>query len=171
VIPAQFVRKETPADIAAIHAVNVAAFPTPAEAELVNRLRANGRLAVSLVADVDDKVVGHIAFSPVTIDGSAAGPGAGLGPVAVLQSHQHSGIGGALIREGIHECRRAGFVYVVVLGDPNYYRVFGFHPAANKGLGNEYGAHDEFRVLELKPWSLEGCQGIVRYGPEFAELT
>jgi putative acetyltransferase len=164
------VRPERPGDADAIRAVHGAAFPSDAEARLVDRLRAAGRTRVSLVAEVDGVVVGHIVFSPVSVVGPAAcGPGLGLAPVAVLPSHQGRGIGSALIREGLSACRQEGCAFVVVLGHPGYYPRFGFRPAAAAGLGNEYGADEAFMVLELQPGALPAQGGLVKYGPEFAE--
>jgi putative acetyltransferase len=166
------IRPEGPADIAAIRRVLEAAFPTAAEARLVERLRDGGHLLISLVAEEDGAVVGHIAFSPVQVDGAApAGGGVGLAPVAVLPGHQRQGLGGRLIREGLAACERAGYEFVVVLGEPAYYRRFGFDRAARRGLGNEYDAVEEFMVLELKGGAIPTSGGMVRYGPEFAEFS
>lgn len=162
------IRAENARDLDGIHSVNVAAFPTADEADLVDRLRSNGTLSVSLVAENDGVIVGHVAFSPVTVETSTStGSGVGLAPVAVSPAHQRTGIVGRLIRLGLEQCRQAGYAYVVVLGDPAYYRRFGFETAAAKGLVNEYGAHDEFMVLELIEGSLRSVRGLVKYGAEF----
>ena len=163
-------RSEQPADGAVIHRVVAAAFPTDAEARLVDRLRAADRLRISLVAASPPAgpIIGHIAFSPVSVDGSPATAGAlGLAPVAVDPDHQRQGIGSALIRAGLDACRAIGCPFVVVLGDPAYYRRFGFTTAADVRLSNEYGAHEEFMVLEIQPGSLPEPGGLVRYAPEF----
>jgi putative acetyltransferase len=163
------IRLETAGDHAAIGQVLQAAFPTDAEALLVERLRESGRLAIALVADDGGKVVGHIAFSPVTVETRAVTfSGLGLAPVAVVPGRQRQGIGKALIRAGLQACARAGRDFVVVLGEPDYYRQFGFMRAADLGLRNEYAADEEFRVLELRPGGLAGAAGLVRYAPEFA---
>jgi len=91
----------------------------------------------------------------------------GLAPAAVLPAHQGRGIGSALIRRGLEQCRSAGYGAVVVLGEPRYYSRFGFSRAAGRGLSNEYGAHDEFMVMELRAGALDGISGLVRYAPEF----
>ncbi len=102
------IRPEQPADAAAIRRVLEAAFPTAAEAHLVELLRAGGHLGISLVAEVDDEIVGHIAFSPVEIEGAAVeGIGIGLAPLAVLPDYQRQGIGGQLVREGLAACERS----------------------------------------------------------------
>jgi putative acetyltransferase len=159
------VRPERPDDVPGIDAVLRAAFPSDLEARLVVDLRAAGHLPVSLVAEADGAVVGYAGFSPVTADG---GTGIGLAPVAVLPAWQGKGIGGALVGAGVDACRADGYGWCVVLGGPGYYTRFGFYPAAPLGLGNEYGAGDEFMVQELRPGGLAGVSGVVRYGPEFA---
>lgn len=161
-------RLEQPGDAAAIHAVHAASFPTEAEARLVSLLRASGHLSVSLVAEADGAVVGHVAFSPVSAATSAVG--AGLGPVAVLESHRRQGIAARLIKAGLAACRTAGFGWVVVLGEPAYYARFGFRPASAFGLSDEYGGGPAFQVMELVPSGLPMGAGLVRYAPEFALL-
>lgn len=166
------IRPEQPADASAIHELLAAAFPTAAEARLVDALRANDNVRVALVAEEAGHIVGHIAFSPVTI---GAGPdqvrGAGLAPLAVAAEFRRRGIGGQLIRQGIAACRALGIPWIVVLGDPAYYGRFGFQRAADRGIANEYGADHEFRVIELLPGSLPSAGGTARYGPEFAGLA
>src|SRR5579871_2667475 len=108
-------RIEEPADAAAIRSVLEAAFPTAAEARLVDSLRAGGHLLISLVAEGDRAVVGYVAFSPVQIDGkSLKGIGLGLAPLAVIPDHQRRGIGARLVSEGLAASRRAGYGFVVV---------------------------------------------------------
>jgi putative acetyltransferase len=167
-----WIRPEEPADTAAIRRVLEAAFPTPAEARLVERLQAGGHLLLSVVAEEDEAVVGYIAFSPVQIDDTAVeGIGLGLAPIAVLPGHQGRGIGSRLVREGLAACGRAGYGFVVVLGEPGFYRRFGFDRADRRGLGNEYGAVEEFMVLELREGAMPGRGGLVRFGAEFAEVA
>src|SRR5262245_15027160 len=145
------IRPEVPADAAAIRRVLEAAFPTAVEAHLVDRLRAEGHLINSLVAEDDGAIVGYIAFSPVRIDGAAVDETAlGLAPRAVVPGHQRRGVGGDLVREGLAACERAGCGFVVVLGEPVYYRRFGFDRGDRRGLGNEYGADEAFMVLEFR---------------------
>ena len=123
-------RGELPGDKGAISAVIEAAFTGAphsdgSEAGIVERLRVGDALTVSLVAEDDGQIVGHIAFSPVMIaDGTLAW--FGLGPVRVLPERQRSGIGDALVRAGLEQLRRAGAAGCVVLGDPAYYSRFGF---------------------------------------------
>ncbi|MBI2276593.1 MAG: N-acetyltransferase [Dechloromonas sp.] len=127
------IRCETDTDIAAIRDVTVAAFKTleishHTEQFIIAALRAANSLALSLVAEVDGRVVGHIAFSPVTIsDGSRNWYG--LGPLSVLAEHQRQGIGKALIEEGLSRLKGLDAQGVCLVGHPDYYRKFGFENA------------------------------------------
>jgi putative acetyltransferase len=124
------IRNETDADVEAIHDVTVAAFkdvPVSGQTEqhIIAALREAGALAVSLVAEIDGRVVGHIAFSPVTLsDGSPEWYG--LGPVSVLPGYQGQGIGKSLINEGLSLLEGMGARGCCLVGDPNYYERFGF---------------------------------------------
>ena len=164
------IRPEVADDVAAVRAVHEAAFETSVEARLVDALRRNGKALVSLVAEADGRVVGHILFSPVTLV-SVERPvvGAGLGPVAVTPSFQRRGIGKRLIQEGLSACRRNGSPFVVVLGAPAYYRQFGFRRASACHVANEYGVDEEFMLLELQRGALPSSGGLAKYAPEFAE--
>jgi putative acetyltransferase len=166
------VRPEEPIDAVPIRRVLEAAFPTAAEARLVELLRAGDHLWISLVAERDGKIVGHIGFSPIQVDGEAVdGLGVGLAPLAVLPESQRQGIGSTLIREGLAACLLSGYGFVVVLGAPALYGRFGFTRAEQRRLGNEYGADEEFMVSELLAGSIPTHGGMVKYGPEFAEFT
>jgi putative acetyltransferase len=124
------IRPETPADASEIAEVTVEAFRTlevsnHTEQFVVAALRAGGALSVSLVAELDVRVIGHIAFSPVTMsDGTP--DWYGLGPVSVLPEFQRQGIGSALIREGLSRLRAIGGRGCCLVGHPEYYRQFGF---------------------------------------------
>ncbi len=162
------VRAERDGDTDAIARVNRSAFGGATEAFLVDRLRERGQLVVSLVAESDDAIVGHIAFSPVAIDEAEASRGVGLGPMAVLPSMQRQGIGTLLVEEGLRRCRDARHDFAVVLGHPAYYPRFGFAPAARFGLRCAWDVPDGvFMVRELRPGALGSVGGIVRYQPEF----
>lgn len=160
------IRPEQAADSAPIGAVHRAAFPTPLEAQLVDALRAAGLLTVSLVAAAQRDILGHVAFSPVAVAG-VHGQGLGLAPLAVQPRVQKQGIGAALVRAGLEGCRRLGAPFVVVLGEPAYYRRFGFAPASRWRLGNEYGAADEFMALELVAGGIPREGGLVQYAAPF----
>ena len=163
------IRREIDSDASAVRSVHLAAFPGDGEAGLVDALRENGHLPVSIVAEENAGIVGHVAFSPVTVNGLDVAA-VGLAPVALLPEFQKQGIGSELIRAGLAACREAGFRIVVVLGEPDFYRRFGFQPAHLVSLGNEYQVRDEFMVLELEPGSLNGLSGLVRYSDEFSSL-
>ena len=166
------IRTEEPTDIEVIHSIHRSAFPTEAEARLVDRLREESKLALSLIAEVKEHAVGHVAFSPVFVGSQSSGTqGLGLGPVAVLPEWQGNGIGEKLITRGIEDCRRDGYSFVVVLGEPEYYERFGFRRASLFGFGNEYGVDDPFMALELRLGGLPNVPGIVRYVKVFSEVT
>jgi putative acetyltransferase len=163
-------RQERPEDIAAIREVHELAFGRTAEADLVDALRARRKVTLSLVAVEDDRLVGHVLFSPVTIDsGNRSFPAVGLAPMAVLPAWQGCGIGSQLVTTGLLECRSAGYDCVVVLGHPAYYSRFGFVPASRYGLKSEYEVPDEaFMVLAWQAGVLKDRDGVVRYQPEFS---
>lgn len=153
------VRPEEPRDVDAIRRVVTAAFPTDAEARLVDALRASGSLTISLVAEDEGPVVGHVSFSPVS------GGGLGLAPVAVIPEMQRKGIGRKLIEHGLRLARESGAPFVVVLGEPGYYSRFGFEAASRWGWSDEYGGGDAFQAIA---WGDAPPRGVVKYAPEFA---
>lgn len=166
------VRPEKPEDIPAVRHVNEQAFDGPQEAALVDALRKAARPFVSLVAIEDGQVVGHIAFSPVTIEGGGSVRKAmGLAPMGVLPEHQRRGIGSRLVRAGLEECRRLGCEIVVVVGHPEYYPRFEFSPASEQGLRSEYEVPEEaFMVTELQAGALRGVRGLVKYHAAFSSV-
>jgi putative acetyltransferase len=163
------VRFETPDDAAGVRTVVELAFGRPEEADLVDALRKNSPFTLSLVAIDDARVVGHILFSPVTVvSADSSFEAIGLAPMAVLPERQNEGIGAALVRAGLDECRQRGETIVFVLGHPDYYPRFGFRPTRPFGIGCEYDVPEEvFMVAELEPGALAGRTGTVRYRPEF----
>jgi len=163
------VREESPEDKGAVRRINELAFGQPEEADLVDALRGVARPQLSLVAVSRGEVVGHILFSPVSIESGDSVWGAlGLGPMAVLPELQNRGIGSELVRRGLAECKLLGRDIVVVVGHPEFYPRFGFAPARSKGLECEYEVPDEaFMVAELTPGALQGVSGVVKYRPEF----
>ncbi|MEG4497685.1 N-acetyltransferase [Microcoleus sp. F10-C6] len=164
------IRTEKPEDVEAVRNVNIAAFGRENEANLVDRLRGIAA-TYSFVAVQSDRIVGHIFFSPVVVEGKCSRNLSilGLAPVAVLPEYQRQGIGTLLIQQGLEECRRSGFQAVVVLGHPDFYPRFGFIPASRKSLKCEYDVPDEaFMVLELEIGALQDCSGMVKYRSEFS---
>jgi putative acetyltransferase len=162
------VRFETADDVAAVREVNQRAFDGPLEARIVDALRGSPD-SISLVATADQEVVGHILFTPVTVESSAAVRVAGLAPMAVLPAFQRRGVGGEMVRAGFEACRRLDYGAVVVVGHPEYYPRFGFQPADSWDL--QYAdpvPRDVFMAIELRPGALSGCAGVVRFRPEFA---
>ena len=165
------IRSELPQDLAGIRHVNRTAFATTVEADIVDALRQRAQPFVSLIAVDRDDIIGHIAFSPMTLASHADVPIAGLAPMAVLPSRQRVGIGSSLVRAGLDECARLGFVAVVVLGHAEYYPRFGFLPASTFGLSCEFDAPDDvFMALELRPGALGGYRGVIRYHPAFGSV-
>jgi putative acetyltransferase len=166
------IREERQQDPVAIHEVHELAFGRPHEADLVDALRADSKVLVGLVAVEEDHVVGHIVFSPVTIDcGDRTFSAVGLAPMAVLPERQRLGIGSQLVKAGLVECRKAGYDCVVVLGHPAFYARFGFVPASRYGLKSEYEVPDEaFMVFAWHEARLKTCAGIARYSTEFRGL-
>jgi putative acetyltransferase len=167
------VRAEKPDDIQKISAINLQAFETNAEANIVETLRNSGIPLISLVAEKGGEILGHILFSPVTLEGCDQSISiAGLAPMAVLPKHQKKGIGSRLVEEGIRRCEEAGYDAVVVLGHPEYYPKFGFVPSVSYGIRSEYNVPDEvFMVKELKESALADCKGTVKYHKVFTNAA
>ena len=162
------VRSETDADRAAIRAVNEAAFESSLEADIVDALRSKRIELVSLVAERDGGVLGHILFSPVSLDKHGELKLMALGPMAVVPRHQREGIGSRLVREGLIRCRQLGVQAVVVVGHPQYYPRFGFTAASRYGVRCEYDVPDDvFMLLELARGALSGVSGLVTYDQVF----
>ncbi len=166
------IRDERPGDEPAIFAVNEAAFGRPDEARLVDALRNAGAAIVSLVAEVDGEIVGHILFSEVTLDPPRPVIDmVGLAPVAVRPGLQRGGIGSALIEEGLRRCGKLGYGAAVLLGHPSYYPRFGFLPAHRFGLRCEFPSPPEaFMAIELAPGGLDGEPATVHYHPAFSAV-
>lgn len=171
--PKFLIRDETQADIGVIHDVTVAAFQTMpysshTEQYIIEELRAANALVISLVAEREGQLVGHIAFSPVTVSDGTAG-WYGLGPVSVLSRFQRQGIGKALIEEGLARLRALGAQGCCLVGHPEYYVKFGFHNFAGlvyEGVPPEYffalpfGGHVPHGVVAFHDaFLVEGSQG------------
>jgi putative acetyltransferase len=166
------IRPEHPDERAEVFRINSAAFPDSQEAFLVDRLRSAIADLISLVAEVEEEIVGHILFTPVTIhQGTQKRSALGLGPMAVLPRYQRQGIGSKLVVAGLEACAAHGEQVVVVVGHPEFYPKFGFLPARPKGLRYKDERYDPyFFVAELQEGALEGIAGTVEYHSEFDKL-
>jgi putative acetyltransferase len=164
------VRTEQAGDREAVRRVNEAAFETPAEADLVDALRAGGDSVpeICLVATDGGEVVGHICFSRARLEGGPSDPEVlALAPMAVLPDRQSQGIGGELIREGLERAEATGYPLVVVLGHADYYPRFGFDPASAYGVKAPFRVPDESWMAYTLPAYEPGTRGTVRYAPPF----
>ncbi|MDX1643782.1 MAG: N-acetyltransferase [Thermoanaerobaculia bacterium] len=167
-MPTLEIRPETPADHAAIRRVNRRAFDQDDEADLVDRLRTSAEPFVSLVAELDGEIVGHIAFTPARLERHPELHLLALAPMAVDPSQQGEGVGSRLVRAGLDRCAEELAVAVVVLGHPDFYPRFGFEPAHRFGLRFDPDVpRDAFMVLELETGVLDEVRGTVRYHPAF----
>lgn len=157
------IRCENAGEAAAVRSVNVAAFARDDEADLVERLRREGVVLLSLVAVAGTDVLGHALFSRMWID-AASGPIAAvaLAPMAVLPARQRQGMGGQLIRRGLDCLRERGEQIVIVLGHPDYYPRFGFSTQAAQALQSPFPPH-AYMAIELSADALAGVSGRVRY--------
>lgn len=160
------IRNETASDIKAIAEVTIAAFMTlpinnHTEQFIINSLRGADALTISLVAEIDGRVVGHIAFSPVTISDGSTG-WYGLGPVSVLPEYQKQGIGKSLINKGLSMLKESDGQGCTLVGDPNYYKRFGFRNIPD--LVHEGIPQEVFLAL---PFNEKVPQGIVVFHEGF----
>ena len=165
------IRKETPGDRLAVRYINKQAFGSDVEPDLIDKLRVRQAVTLSLVAVQENELLGHILFSPVTVEsGSAVVNAVALGPMSVLPEYQRQNIGSQLVRAGLEELHQAGHEIVVVLGNPDYYQRFGFSPTSKYGIKCEFDVPDEvFMALELREGALAEVSGTVKYQPEFSE--
>lgn len=165
------VRFENERDYSAVFQLNAAAFPSDAEARLVEVLRNLANPVLSLVAEEQGQVIGHIMFTPVSLSTFPEFKIMGLAPMAVAPGSQRKGFGSALVRKGLDFCREQGASAVVVLGHPTYYPQFGFVPSTEFGIFSEYEVPEEvFMAVELEPRALEGKQGLVKYHEAFGAV-
>jgi len=166
------IRLEKPEDQIGIRHINTEAFDTDAEANLIDALRKSGIPLISLVAEQNGELVGHILFSPVTLEADNCSISiAGLAPMAVAPAFQKREIGSVLVEEGLKYCEKAGYAAVVVLGHPDYYPRFGFISSVNYGIKSEFGVPAEvFMAKELRKGALADCNGIVKYHKIFNQL-
>jgi putative acetyltransferase len=161
------IKPEEPSDTSAVYRVHEAAFGRKGEAELVTILRREVPQAISLVAERQGEIIGHILFTPVTFEPDRGVSAAGLAPLAVLSEDQGKGIGTRLVREGLRRCEAQGYNSVVILGHPEYYSRFGFVPAYLKGLSCEFRAPPEAFMVLMFSSMPEDRQALVKYHPAF----
>jgi putative acetyltransferase len=167
---APVVREERAEDADTVREILVAAFGREAEARLVDRLNASGKVVSSLVAEEQGRILGHVLFSRIEI-GQAGLPGLSLAPLAVLPAFQRLGIGSALVSAGLQRLRVVGHARVVVVGDPAYYPRFGFVSASRFGLKCPFPAPDDsFMAIALARDAFRDAAGPVGYGPEYDDL-
>ena len=143
------------------------AFGQTQEGEIVDALRANGGVLLSLVAVSNGTVVGHVLYSPIVV--GSVFQGAALGPMAVHPDYQRQGIGSQLVATGNRRLAEAGFPFVIVLGHAEFYPRFGFMPASALGITCEWEVPDDvFMVLILDRTKSEGLSGLAQYRSEFS---
>jgi|SRR5690606_19955883 len=168
------IRQEQHQDSEAVYNINKQAFAQEAEAKLVDSLRNSDAFVpeLSLVAELDNQIVGHILFTKIKIVNNATSyESLALAPMAVLEDYQKQGIGGALIREGLQRAKELGFTSVIVLGHENYYPKFGFQPAVKWNIKAPFEVASEvFMAIELVPNALQHISGTVQYPKEFESV-
>ncbi|MFX1256925.1 MAG: GNAT family N-acetyltransferase [Promethearchaeota archaeon] len=167
------IRSESSNDYKQISDVIYSAFKQKYEVRLVETLRSSSDFIVelSLVAILNNLIVGHILFSKVTIKSEIHDtPALALAPLAIRQEFQNQGIGSALVKKGIEECKRLNHKIIIVLGHPNFYPRFGFKLAYNFGIIAPFDVPNEsFLILGLTSDALDGISGTVEYPPAFYE--
>jgi putative acetyltransferase len=163
------IRPDTERDRDTVFRVHSLAFGREDEARLVGALREGGFIRLSLVAETDGRIVGHVLFSELTIEGREGLLSAlALAPLAVVPEFQRRGIGSDLVRRGLDLCREQGHRIVIVVGHPGFYPRFGFSRALTRGLCSLY-AGESFMALELVEGALRGVTGAVHYPLPFAD--
>ncbi|GAD81192.1 GNAT family N-acetyltransferase [Vibrio ezurae] len=165
------IRTEAPADNQGILTLLKHAFPTDAEANLVNTLRENGNITLSIVASDDEgRVIGCAQFSPVTLSGNDYG-WQGLAPVAVHEDFRNQGVAERMIKEGLDSLLEFGYSACVVLGDPAYYSRFGFAQSEGSNFRCQWDLPEGvFQVLDLTGESFDGLSGLIEYCKEFDQF-
>ncbi len=167
------IKQESPANFSTVYEINKIAFGQDGEAKLVDALRKNQEVFIpelSIVAIIDNKVVGHILFTSIRIidDNQNEFGSLALAPMAVKPQFQRQGIGGKLIRQGLFKATELGYKSVIVLGHEHYYPKFGFKTASNWNIEAPFDVHENvFMAIELVPDGLKGITGTVKYPKEF----
>ena len=163
------IRNENPEDIPLIASLLKKSFKRDAEAKLADRLRRACADHLSLVADENGAIVGHIMFSPVQIQNHRAVKGMGLAPMAVLPAFQGRGVGTQLVKKGLQILAGKGCPFVIVLGHPDYYPRFGFQPASRYNIKSQWdGVPDEaFMIIVMDEEAMRNVSGTAAFGEEF----
>ena len=166
------IREEKIDDISAIYELTARAFGRASEADLIDLLRADDALILSQVALLDNQIVGHAAYSLVSItDADTIHHQPALGPIAVAPSQQRRGIGSALVRAGLEAMDQAGYGLLFLVGHVSYYPRFGFQPAQPLGFNSDYvepgGPHEHFMAAVLDERAPGSVRGHVRFHPAF----
>ena len=160
------IRLENNSDIYQIENIHNQAFNNPDESKIVNKLRGNNNLTLSLVGEIDESLIGHIAYSPI-LNGYQKPIGIGLGPVGVIPAFQNQGIGSHLIEKGNKDVIKMGFDKIFVLGDPKYYSRFGFELAKDYNYFCDFDPKgNHFMILE--PNKKRSEKTTVYYRDEFS---
>jgi len=165
---------EQPEDYPQVYQLNALAFGQENESKLIEKLRQTEHYIpeLSLVAKLENKLVGHILFSHIhIIDAEVSYPSLTLAPLAVHPDFQTQGIGTQLVKNGLAKARDLGYASVIVLGHPQYYPRFGFVPASRWNIRCPFEAPDEaFMAIELQPESLQGKSGLAKFAEAFDEV-
>lgn len=166
------IRKEEKEDYQMVYEVNLLAFQQENEGKLVEKIRTSDHFIpeLSLVAEVDGQIVGHILFPQIQIVGNSVFESLALAPMAVVPQFQRKEIGGKLVKEGIKRAKELGFDSIIVLGHQDYYPRFGFQKASKWNIKCPFQVPDEaFMAMELLDNSLESKAGMVKYPDVFME--
>jgi putative acetyltransferase len=166
------IRAATGSDNIGIDALLERSFPSDSEAKLVQQLRENGQITLSIVASDDEgRVIGCAQFSPVYLDGMDDS-WQGLAPVAVASEYRCQGIAEKMVKEGLSTLVELGYPVCVVLGDPDYYSRFGFKSASSLHFRCQWDDIPDgiFQIVDLTGSALEGKSGLIKYSEEFSQL-
>lgn len=167
------IRQETSHDFQAVYEINHLAFEQEGESQLIEKIRKGETFVpeLSLVAEQNEKIIGHILFSKIKIIGEQSSPSLALAPMSVHPDFQNKGIGSQLITTGLQIAKNLNFEHVIVLGHKDYYPKFGFQKASKWNIRCPFEVPDDhFMAIELEEGSLENKSGLVEYPPVFFEV-